>query len=116
MAFPGRRRVYAQGVYASRGQNSTCNSTDNVFADGTNNELATMVGARRGYTATLQIRLRLWALGFGAGGRLRVLRVGTSLEVALGVVLPSPSPSPKPKATGATAVGCSTHGVLDRAP
>jgi protocatechuate 3,4-dioxygenase beta subunit len=58
MAFPEdvTAAVYAQGVYASRGQNSTRNSTDNVFADGTSNELATMSGsASAGYTATLQI-------------------------------------------------------------
>jgi protocatechuate 3,4-dioxygenase beta subunit len=58
MAFPEdvTAAVYAQGVYASRGQNSTRNSTDNVFSDGTTNELATMSGSpSSGYTATLQI-------------------------------------------------------------
>jgi hypothetical protein len=58
MAFPEdvTATVYAQGVYASRGQNSTRNSTDNVFSDGTTNELATMSGSpSSGYTATLQI-------------------------------------------------------------
>ena len=58
MAFPEdvTATVYSQGVYASRGQNSTRNSTDNVFADGTTNELASMTGsAAAGYTATLQI-------------------------------------------------------------
>ena len=58
MAFPEdvTAAVYAQGVYASRGQNSTRNSTDNVFADGTTNELATLSGSpASGYTATLQI-------------------------------------------------------------
>jgi hypothetical protein len=58
MAFPEdvTAAVYSQGVYASRGQNSTRNSTDNVFADGTTNELASMTGtAAAGYTATLQI-------------------------------------------------------------
>jgi len=58
MAFPEdvSAQVYAQGVYASRGQNTTRNSTDGVFADGTTNEMATMSGAvASGLTATLQI-------------------------------------------------------------
>ena len=58
MAFPEdvTAAVYAQGVYASRGQNPTRNSTDNVFSDGTTNELATLTGSpAAGYTATLQI-------------------------------------------------------------
>ena len=58
MAFPEdvSRAVYSQGVYASRGTNFTRNSTDNVFADGTTNEMATMTGSTTsGYTATLQI-------------------------------------------------------------
>ena len=58
MAFPEdvSAAVYAQGVYASRGQNPTRNSTDNVFSDGTTNELATLTGSpSAGYTAALQI-------------------------------------------------------------
>jgi protocatechuate 3,4-dioxygenase beta subunit len=58
MAFPEdvTAAVYSQGVYTSRGQNSTRNSTDNVFSDGTTNELATTTGsAASRYTATLQI-------------------------------------------------------------
>ena len=58
MAFPEdvSRTVYAQGVYASRGTNFTRNTSDNVFADGTTNEMATMTGGvASGYTATLQI-------------------------------------------------------------
>jgi protocatechuate 3,4-dioxygenase beta subunit len=58
MAFPEdvTAAVYAQGVYASRGQNSTRNSTDNVFSDGTTNEMAATTGSpAAGYTATLQI-------------------------------------------------------------
>ena len=48
--------VYATGVYASKGQNSTSNSSDNVFSDGTTNELATLTGnTTSGYTATLTI-------------------------------------------------------------
>ena len=58
MAFPEdvSRAVYSQGVYASRGTNFTRNTTDNVFADGTTNEMATMTGSTpSGYTAALQI-------------------------------------------------------------
>jgi len=58
MAFPEdvSRTVYGQGVYASRGTNFTRNSTDNVFADGTTNEMASITGSTAsGYTATLQI-------------------------------------------------------------
>ena len=58
MAFPEdvSRAVYSQGVYASRGTNFTRNTTDNVFADGTTNEMASMTGSTTsGYTAALQI-------------------------------------------------------------
>jgi protocatechuate 3,4-dioxygenase beta subunit len=58
MAFPEdvSRAVYSQGVYAPRGTNFTRNTTDNVFADGTTNEMASMTGSTTsGYTATLQI-------------------------------------------------------------
>jgi len=58
MAFPEdvTAAVYAQRVYASRGQNPTTNSRDNVFADGVSSELASMTGsASAGYTASLQI-------------------------------------------------------------
>jgi protocatechuate 3,4-dioxygenase beta subunit len=58
MAFPESvsTGVYSQGVYASRGANFTRNSTDNVFSDGTTNEMATLNGSPSGgYTATLQI-------------------------------------------------------------
>ena len=58
MAFPEdvTTSVYAQGVYASRGQNTTTNSRDGVFADGVTNELAAMSGSvASGLTATLQI-------------------------------------------------------------
>jgi protocatechuate 3,4-dioxygenase beta subunit len=48
--------VYATGVYAAKGQNSTTNASDNVFSDGTTNELATLAGnPTSGYTATLTI-------------------------------------------------------------
>jgi hypothetical protein len=58
MAFPEdvTAAVYAQGVYASRGQNPTTNARDGVFADGVASELATMTGAvASGLTAFLQI-------------------------------------------------------------
>jgi hypothetical protein len=48
--------VYAQGVYASRGQNTTTNARDNVFSDGVASELATMAGSvGSGLTASLQL-------------------------------------------------------------
>ena len=48
--------VYASGVYASKSQNTTSNASDMVFADGTQNELATLTGSTAsGYVATLTI-------------------------------------------------------------
>jgi len=58
MAFPDdvTAAVYAQGVYASRGQNPTTNARDGIFADGFTSELAAMSGSvASGYTASLQI-------------------------------------------------------------
>ena len=58
VAFPEgvSRQVYATASYASRGQNSITNATDNVFSDGTSTEVATLTGdTTSGYTATLQI-------------------------------------------------------------
>jgi len=58
IAFPESisAAVYATNVYAAKGQNSTTNSSDNVFSDGTTNELATLTGnTTSGYTATLTI-------------------------------------------------------------
>ena len=58
IAFPESitAAVYSSGVYASRGQNPTTNSRDTVFAEGVNDELATMSGsAASGYTASLTI-------------------------------------------------------------
>jgi protocatechuate 3,4-dioxygenase beta subunit len=58
IAFPESvtSAVYASGVYASKGQNTTSNASDMVFADGTQNELATLTGSTAsGYTATLTI-------------------------------------------------------------
>jgi len=43
-------------VYASKGQNPTSNARDNVFADGTSTELASLAGdPSSGYMATLTI-------------------------------------------------------------
>jgi len=58
MAFPEdvSSGVYRTGAYASHGQNTTSNSGDNVFSDGTQSELATLSGDTiSGYTATLSI-------------------------------------------------------------
>jgi protocatechuate 3,4-dioxygenase beta subunit len=58
IAFPENvsSAVYSSGVYASKGQNPTSNAGDNVFADGTEEELASLAGdTTSGYTATLTI-------------------------------------------------------------
>src|SRR5262245_12176234 len=58
MAFPEdvTAAVYAQGVYAARGQNPTTNARDGIFADGVASELATMIGSvASGLTASLQL-------------------------------------------------------------
>ena len=48
--------MYASGVYASKGQNTTSNSSDMVFSDGISSELATLNGSiGSGYTATLAV-------------------------------------------------------------
>jgi protocatechuate 3,4-dioxygenase beta subunit len=62
IAFPETvsAAVYRTGVYASHGQNSTSNSGDNVFSDGTRTEMATLVGdASSGYTATITLGVSL---------------------------------------------------------
>jgi protocatechuate 3,4-dioxygenase beta subunit len=58
IAFPEdvSRAVYASGVYASKGQNTTSNAGDNVFSDGTSLEMASIAGSPAGgYIATLTI-------------------------------------------------------------
>lgn len=58
IAFPENvtAAVYGSGVYASKGQNPTSNTGDNVFADSLNSELATLSGdTTNGYTATFQL-------------------------------------------------------------
>jgi len=57
VAFPESvsASVYASGVYASKGQNTTSNARDMVFSDGTDTEMATMSGGSSGYTTTLRV-------------------------------------------------------------
>jgi protocatechuate 3,4-dioxygenase beta subunit len=58
VAFPESisSQVYANGVYAAKGPNTTSNSTDNVFSDGTSTEMATVTGSvASGFAATLRI-------------------------------------------------------------
>jgi protocatechuate 3,4-dioxygenase beta subunit len=58
VAFPETisSSVYASGVYAAKGQNTTSNAFDNVFSDGTSTEMATVTGSvAAGFTATLRI-------------------------------------------------------------
>lgn len=58
IAFPESisSAVYRTGVYAAHGQSTTSNASDNVFADGVQDEMATVAGdTASGYTATLNI-------------------------------------------------------------
>jgi protocatechuate 3,4-dioxygenase beta subunit len=58
IAFPENvtAAVYGSGVYASKGQNPTSNSRDNVFSDGVTGQLATLSGdTTSGYTASFQL-------------------------------------------------------------
>jgi len=58
IAFPESvsSAVYRTGVYASKGQNTTSNAGDMVFADGVQDELAAVTGdTASGYTATITI-------------------------------------------------------------
>lgn len=60
VAFPENisAAVYASGVYAAKGPNTTTNARDNVFSDGVDTELATVTGSvAAGYTATLRIAI-----------------------------------------------------------
>jgi protocatechuate 3,4-dioxygenase beta subunit len=62
IAFPEavNAAVYASGVYASRGPNTTSNARDGVFSDSLNSQVATVTGdPARGYTATFQIGVAL---------------------------------------------------------
>lgn len=58
IAFPEdvSAAVYRTGVYVSGGQNPTTNARDNVFSDGTSEEMATLVGdPTNGYNATFRV-------------------------------------------------------------
>ena len=58
IAFPENisAAVYRTGVYASKGQNTTTNASDNVFSDGVQDEMATVSGdTSSGYTGTITI-------------------------------------------------------------
>jgi protocatechuate 3,4-dioxygenase beta subunit len=60
IAFPEdvSKIVYAQGVYASRGQADTTNSKDGIFSDGFANELASVTGtAAAGFVLTHTINV-----------------------------------------------------------
>jgi len=62
IAFPEdvTAAVYRSSVYASRGQNPTTNSRDNVFSDGVSQELVALVGdTASGYSGTFQIGVPL---------------------------------------------------------
>lgn len=61
IAFPEdvSKVVYAQGVYASHGQADTTNARDNVFSDGTTNEMSTVTGSvSAGYVLTHTIYVK----------------------------------------------------------
>jgi protocatechuate 3,4-dioxygenase beta subunit len=58
VAFPEdvSAEVYANGVYAAKGQNTTRNASDMVFSDGVQYELASVNGSpASGYTAALTV-------------------------------------------------------------
>ncbi len=60
IAFPEsvNNTVHAIGVYASRGNNPTSNSSDNIFADSLSSELVTPIGdVSTGYSATFQVAI-----------------------------------------------------------
>ena len=55
IAFPEEinNTVYGSGVYASKGQNPTKNTNDNVFSDGVTSEMTSLAGnTTSGYAAT----------------------------------------------------------------
>ncbi len=61
IAFPEdvSKVVYAQGVYASKGQADTSNAKDNVFGDGVTNEMSTVTGSvAAGYVLTHTIYVK----------------------------------------------------------
>lgn len=61
IAFPEdvSKVVYAQGVYASKGQADTTNARDNVFGDGVTNEMSVVTGSvSAGYVLTHTIYVK----------------------------------------------------------
>lgn len=61
IAFPEdvSKVVYAQGVYASKGQADTTNARDNIFSDGTSNEMSSVTGSvSAGYVLTHTIYVK----------------------------------------------------------
>ncbi len=62
IAFPEEinSTVYASGAYASKGQNPTKNTNDNVFSDGVTSQLASLAGnTASGYAATFTVGVAL---------------------------------------------------------
>lgn len=60
IAFPEdvSKVIYAQGVYASKGQTNTTNARDGIFSDGITDELASLTGtAAAGYVLTHTINV-----------------------------------------------------------
>lgn len=60
-AFPENitKQVYSVAPYASKGQNSLTNSSDNVFSDGTTYEMLSVTGSTSaGYVASLTVGLK----------------------------------------------------------
>jgi hypothetical protein len=58
IAFPEdiTAAVYRTGVYAAKGQNSTTNSRDGVFADGVSQEMISLSGnTTSGFAGTFQV-------------------------------------------------------------
>ena len=62
IAFPEEinTTVYGSGVYASKGQNPTKNTNDNVFSDGVTSQMASLAGSTTsGYAATFTVGVAL---------------------------------------------------------
>ncbi len=52
--------MYASGAYASKGQNPTKNTNDNVCSDGVTSQLASLAGnTASGYAATFTVGVAL---------------------------------------------------------
>ena len=62
IAFPEdvTAAVYRTGVYAAKGQNSTTNARDGIFADGVSEQLVSLAGdTSTGYSGTFQVGVAL---------------------------------------------------------